>query len=104
MTFAELLKGLRSRAGQSQPRLAEASGVPVGTIRTFEQGRREPTFATLVKLARGLGVLLGDFDPGSSYQPLGEEAPSSPASAPPQQQGSQAGQVGKRSGRGQKRG
>jgi transcriptional regulator with XRE-family HTH domain len=43
--------------------LANKSGVPVGTIRYFEYGRREPTYETLVKLAEGLGVSLSAFDP-----------------------------------------
>jgi transcriptional regulator with XRE-family HTH domain len=47
----------------SQSALEEASGVPAPTIRGFEQGRREPTFATLTKLARGLGVSLSAFEP-----------------------------------------
>ena len=61
--FAELLKALRDQAGLSQNGLAERSGVAVSTIRQFEYGMREPTYGTLVKLARGLGVSLGAFDP-----------------------------------------
>ena len=60
--FAERLKTLRASAGLSQPQLAERSGVPVSALRQFEQGRREPTYATLLKLARGLGMSLGALD------------------------------------------
>ncbi len=61
--FALRLKELRRQAGLSQPQLAERSGVSVGTIRQFEQGRREPTYATLVKLVEGLAVSLAAFEP-----------------------------------------
>jgi transcriptional regulator with XRE-family HTH domain len=60
--FAERLRELRRARGQSQPALAERSGVAVSTIRQFEGGRREPTYGTLVKLAAGLGVSLAAFD------------------------------------------
>lgn len=61
--FARRLKELREQVGLSQAGLEEASGVPAPTIRGFEQGRREPTYATLVKLAQGLGVPLSAFAP-----------------------------------------
>jgi transcriptional regulator with XRE-family HTH domain len=60
--FAVRLKKLRADAGMSQTQLAEAAGVPLGTVRGFEIGRREPTFNTLLKLARGLGVDLNAFE------------------------------------------
>jgi transcriptional regulator with XRE-family HTH domain len=61
--FAQRLKSLRESAGLSQPALAERAGIGVSTLRHFEYGRREPTYATLVKLANGLGVSLSAFDP-----------------------------------------
>jgi DNA-binding XRE family transcriptional regulator len=61
--FADRLRELRRAAGLSQPGLAEASGVAVSTIREFEQGRREPTLGTLLKLAAGLSASLSAFDP-----------------------------------------
>jgi transcriptional regulator with XRE-family HTH domain len=60
--FAARLKALRTQAGLSQSKLAEVSGVAVGTIRHFEYGIREPTYGTLIKLANGLGVSLSEFD------------------------------------------
>jgi transcriptional regulator with XRE-family HTH domain len=50
-TFGEKLKDFRVAAGWSQPQLAEKSGVPVGTIRDYEQGRRAPLLDTAAKLA-----------------------------------------------------
>ncbi len=88
--FAELLKALRDKAGLSQNGLAERSGVAVSTIRQFEYGMREPTYGTLVKLARGLGVSLAAFDPaGGPGRP--------PADKPPEQ-----GKPGAKKGNGRK--
>ena len=69
--FAIRLKELRTQAELSQADLAECSGVAVGTIRHFEYGLREPTYETLVKLARGLGVSLAAFDQGPPKKPKG---------------------------------
>jgi len=41
-TLGAALHEGRTRAGLSQPRAAAALGVPVGTYRSWEQGRREP--------------------------------------------------------------
>jgi len=67
------LKDLRQKAGLSQPELAEAAQVPVGTLRMLEQGRREPTFSTLLKLARGLGVKLSAFEPEEEEKPAAKK-------------------------------
>lgn len=56
MRFADRLKELREQAGLSQPQLAAASGLPVGSIRQYEQGRRDPLWQVLFKLADALGV------------------------------------------------
>jgi transcriptional regulator with XRE-family HTH domain len=58
MSFATILKAEREAGGWTQVSLAEASGVPVGTIRDYEQGKRQPTLAIAAKLARALGVSL----------------------------------------------
>lgn len=57
-TFAERLKHLREQAGLTQPELALKAGVPIGTLRDYEQGKRrtDPGFRTTVKLARAMGV------------------------------------------------
>jgi transcriptional regulator with XRE-family HTH domain len=55
-TIGQRLKRLRHAAGISQEKLAEASGVPVGTIRGIEYDRREPLLTTAAKLARALGA------------------------------------------------
>lgn len=67
--FAGRLKELRAASGLSQSQLAKAAGLGLATVTQFEHGRREPTFGTLVKLARGLGVTLAAFDPDGKQNP-----------------------------------
>jgi transcriptional regulator with XRE-family HTH domain len=55
-TFAERLRELRERAGLTQAQLAEASGLPIGSIRNYEQGQREPYWNVVFQLAAALGV------------------------------------------------
>jgi transcriptional regulator with XRE-family HTH domain len=62
LSFQAKLKDLRTAAGLSQAGLSEQSGIPLGTIRLWEQGHREPSYGMLVKLAKGLGVSLSAFD------------------------------------------
>lgn len=56
MKIANRLKRLREEAGLTQAGLAEVSGVPIGSIRNYEQGHREPLWDTAFKLAKALGV------------------------------------------------
>jgi transcriptional regulator with XRE-family HTH domain len=67
--FARRLKELRQEAGLSQAELAKECGLGLSTIRQFEQGWREPTFGTLVKLVQGLGVTLAAFEEGKGDEP-----------------------------------
>jgi transcriptional regulator with XRE-family HTH domain len=60
--FAQRLRQVRTKAGLTQQELADRSGLAWSTIQQFEVGRREPSFAALVKLAAGLGVSLSAFD------------------------------------------
>jgi transcriptional regulator with XRE-family HTH domain len=61
--FADVLKAARARAGLTQKVLARRSRIPLATIQQWEQALREPTWGSLVKLAKGLGVDLGGLDP-----------------------------------------
>lgn len=61
MTFAERLKELRLRAGMTQAALAQASGLGLPTIHHYEQGKREPSLRSAVKLAEALGVAVQEF-------------------------------------------
>jgi transcriptional regulator with XRE-family HTH domain len=60
-TFGERLRELRQRVGLSQAQLAEASDLPVGSIRNYEQGIREPYWAVIFKLAAALRVSADAF-------------------------------------------
>jgi transcriptional regulator with XRE-family HTH domain len=72
-TIGRQLQKLRQAAGISQPDLAQAAGIPVGTLRGLEQGRRIPRLDTAGKLAHALGIsldaLLGDGDKGAPARP-----------------------------------
>jgi transcriptional regulator with XRE-family HTH domain len=72
-TFGERLQQLREKAGLTQERLAEASGVNVWAIRNYEQGRREPNWKVAIHLARALGVTVEAFG-DCSEQPLPKRA------------------------------
>lgn len=68
-TFGERLTQFRKAAGLSQPQLAERSGVPLGTIREYEQNRREPLLSKACKLAAALGMDCDAFCPKEEAAP-----------------------------------
>jgi transcriptional regulator with XRE-family HTH domain len=55
------LKKLRTAVGLSQQELARAAGVPVGTLKNWEQGRREPLLGAAARVARALRVSLDEL-------------------------------------------
>jgi transcriptional regulator with XRE-family HTH domain len=61
MTFAEKLRELRGKAGLSEAKLAELSGVSFGAVHNYGLGIRKPTLAAAVKLARALGTTCEAF-------------------------------------------
>jgi len=55
-TIGERLTALRKAAGMTQDALAEASGVPLSTLRKYEQGNRTKVpFTAVSSLAKALG-------------------------------------------------
>jgi transcriptional regulator with XRE-family HTH domain len=60
-SFAERLRELRKQAGVTQAQLAERSGIPLGSIRNYEQGQREPYWNVAFRLATALGVSVEAF-------------------------------------------
>ncbi len=62
-TFGEKLRELRDAAGMTQTALSEAAGVPIGTVRDYEQGVRDPLLSNAQRLAKALGVSLDVFPP-----------------------------------------
>jgi transcriptional regulator with XRE-family HTH domain len=69
MRFADKLKELRAGAGLSQPALAKKAGLPLGSIRQYEQGRREPYWQVVFKLADALGVEPSAFKDCVDHEP-----------------------------------
>ncbi|HEY3491639.1 MAG TPA: helix-turn-helix transcriptional regulator, partial [Solirubrobacterales bacterium] len=55
-TIGETIRTLRHRAGLSQEDLAEASGIHTTEISRLENGRRNPKWETMKRLAIGLKV------------------------------------------------
>ena len=62
--FGENLKRVREEKGWTQQKLADESGVPVSTLRGYEQGQRSPTWEAVVSIAEALGVSLDVFREG----------------------------------------
>jgi transcriptional regulator with XRE-family HTH domain len=63
MSFAEMLRSLRAKMGWTQEELAEKSGVPLWTIRSYERGQREAGWRALLDLCKALAVDPRVFDP-----------------------------------------
>jgi transcriptional regulator with XRE-family HTH domain len=59
--FAGRLRELREAKGSTQQQLADAAGLKLGGIRDLEQGRRSPTWETVVALCKALGVTADAF-------------------------------------------
>jgi len=72
MTFAERLRELRDALGLSEAKLAKASGVSFASIHEYGMGRRKPSFAAVVKIARALGVTCEAF---ADCKDIADEAP-----------------------------
>jgi transcriptional regulator with XRE-family HTH domain len=64
------LKELREAAGLTQPQLAEKAGLSKAGIADIEQGRRVPSWDTVLALATALGVSCEAF----THQPAEREA------------------------------
>jgi len=73
--FGKRLAELRTQKGLSQYELARALGFSRGQIANYEQGKREPDFATLITLANFFQVSL-DYLLGRTEHP-GGSCPSS---------------------------
>jgi putative transcriptional regulator len=60
-TMGQKLKALRQAAGMTQAELAKTSGLPLGTIRNWEQDYRSPLLSTAGLVARALNVSLDEL-------------------------------------------
>jgi transcriptional regulator with XRE-family HTH domain len=75
MKFGERLRELRESAGLTQQQLADAAGVPIGSIRNYEQGQREPYWDVVYRLAPVLGVGCDAFQQCVQPLPVAEVKP-----------------------------
>ncbi len=60
--IGERVRQLREAAGMSQYQLAKLAGVLGSSLSRIEKGERDPSWTTVVKLARALGAPLTEFD------------------------------------------
>jgi transcriptional regulator with XRE-family HTH domain len=56
--MGERLRRLREAAGMSQTDLARAAGIPIGSLRNWEQDRRIPRLDAAASLAAAMHVSL----------------------------------------------
>ena len=61
MAFAERLRQLRKERGITQAELARVSGLSLGAIRDYEQGRRDPLLSKAAQLATALNVFVDEL-------------------------------------------
>jgi transcriptional regulator with XRE-family HTH domain len=81
-SFARRLAVLREAARYSQYELARRSGMSKQALSSLELGKREPTWQTVRRLARALGVSVAAFDdPAEEIE--GVQEPEPPARKPP---------------------
>jgi transcriptional regulator with XRE-family HTH domain len=79
MTFAVKLRELRDTAGLSEARLAQQCGLAFGTLHDYGLGRRKPSFAAVVKIARALDTTCEAFADCEDIVADGEDVPSKPS-------------------------
>src|SRR5262249_26327296 len=77
VSFGKILQITRKEAGLSQSQLAAKAGVPLDSLRNWEQDRVLPRIDAAARLARALGVSLDALAPGEAG-----EQPAAPAAAP----------------------
>jgi transcriptional regulator with XRE-family HTH domain len=78
MSFGQHQRRLRDTAGLSRAELARRAGVPVSTLRGWENDRDFPALPAALRLAAALGVPVERFaegveDPGEEEPPAQEK-------------------------------
>ena len=58
----DTLKGLRLNLFISQAELGKRAGIAAETVNRLERGKRRPSFITIRKLAKALGVEPGEIE------------------------------------------
>ena len=62
------IKDARNRAGYKQKQVSDLTGIPLGTLRRWEQGVNEPDIDSIIMLADFYGVSVDELL-GSSFAP-----------------------------------
>lgn len=60
-SLGEAIRRLRTEAEMSQEQLAEAAGTDLTQVGGIERGVRNPSYTTLLRLARALGTSVGEL-------------------------------------------
>jgi DNA-binding XRE family transcriptional regulator len=68
-TLGQRIQRVRAEAGKTQNDIAAAAEVPLTTYQSWEVDRREPSWRSLVRLARVLGCVVEDFADTIEVQP-----------------------------------
>jgi len=55
------LKRIRTKKGITQGDIVRALGMPKSFVSSIENGRTNPTLATIAKLAKAIGVSVGEL-------------------------------------------
>jgi len=72
--FGERVRALRKQAGLSQEKLAERAEISVDFVSLVERGINAPSFESLEKLAKALGIEVRDlFDFEDAEDDSGEQ-------------------------------
>jgi transcriptional regulator with XRE-family HTH domain len=61
IVFGEVLRRLREERDMSQEKLAEMSDLHRTYVYQIERGKKQPSVATMIDLARALNISLADF-------------------------------------------
>jgi transcriptional regulator with XRE-family HTH domain len=69
MPFNERLKSLREAAGLTQEKLARTADMSTSAVSKLEQGGIDPSWSTVQRLARALGVRVEAFDEDDQASP-----------------------------------
>jgi transcriptional regulator with XRE-family HTH domain len=100
--MGERLQELRQAKGLSQSQLAKATGVPVGSLKNWEQGIRLPRLDAAWQLAKALGITLDELAGKVFESPperaKGERSAGKPTSGPSGEKKPVRGQGRKRKG------
>jgi transcriptional regulator with XRE-family HTH domain len=72
MSFGETLARLRKEAGLSQTGLALKAGIAIDTLRRWEQNRNLPQIDDAYRLAKAIGIDVGELILGEDMEPTEE--------------------------------